>query len=284
MQDEPGRETYRDIARAEIAFFDWLGRQLVALWRVAGELTLQTRARVEGWLTKKAADWRLLMRWLELASKAKGEGQHIEMAMTQNLLAPTLLNPFKLISAALAVLVVALAGLLGWQWVRADLAEAKVEALTEKNRTAVERSWQWKAQADARAKALQDASDAIALNGRVRAAENDRSLALARDTARRSAALAKRQRERMADALATQSRDTDSPVDLDSRLRELAAPSAAAGGDPVAAAPGGDPAAGVPARAGADAEPQPAAAAAGPAGSGEDPPRGGILGSARPPG
>lgn len=281
---DPGQKTYTDIARAELAAFEWIGRRIAALAELAVDLAVAARARLQAWAAKTAADWRLFVRWLELATKAKGQGQHIEMAMTQSLLGASILNPFKFVSAVLGLLVVLLGGLLGWQFTRAEILDARVDALTEQNRTAVRSSWAWKERADANAKLARNAADAIEQNGRVRAAENDRSTELARATARRSAALAKRQRERIADAIATQSRDADGPVDLDRRLRDLAAPAGAAGDPAGAAAPGGDPAGGVPARADADAGAEPAAPASPAGGGGPHQPADGLLAGARPAG
>jgi hypothetical protein len=242
------------------------------------------RAATQRWWIKFVADWRTFRRWLALAAQAKGDQQHMEMAMHQSLLGASILNPFKLISALLGAIVLALSGALFWQTTRVDVLEARSRELAEKNRTAVRSSWAWKGRAEANARALEMSAQATIQDGRTRITEGRRSTTLTQTQARRSAALAQRQRERTNDAFLVQTRSDDAPVDLDRRLRDLAAPAGSSGGDPGAAEASGDPAAGVPDRAAPAASADAATPAAGAPGIGEDPPRGGILGSARPPG
>ena len=267
--EDPGKQAYTDIARAEIAAFEWLGRRVAVLWRMAVDLAWELRARVEAQIVKARSDWTVFQEWLALAVRAKGDQEHMAMAMHQQLLAGTVFNPFRLLSIVLAGVVLILTGLLGWQWTRAELLEAKNKSLSADNRTAVDRSWQWKAQADAARKAAAVAAKDTIQDGRARAVENERSTSVAKTVARRSEALARRQRERINDALLSQSSGGDAPVDLEQRLRDLAAPAGAAGDPAGAAAPGGDPAAGVPGRSDAAAGASAAAAAAGALGGAE---------------
>lgn len=250
---------YTDIARAEIAAFEavgrWFGRMgaRFAAWRA------DRRRRHQAWRLRLAEEWRAFRSWLALAAKAKGESQHVQMAMHQAFLQRSVFNPFKFVSALLGVLLVAASGFGLWQFVRAESLAADNKSLKSENRTAVASSHSWKARAEQVQQQAERQAAQVAIDAAQRAEESRRSVTLAQETQTRRAGLARRQRERADDALRVQYGGPGQggagggPVDFERRLRELETGRAAAAvGADDPAAPGGDPAAGVPAGSGGD--------------------------------
>jgi hypothetical protein len=205
------------------------------------------------------------------------------MAMHANRLVGTIFNPFRLIAMLLGGVVIILSALLAWQWPRAAILEKKLKASEERHRVAVDRSWQWKTRADAASAALVQTEKKLAEDGATRAKEAERSVQLAKSAERRAASLDRRRKERINDALRIAAGNDDLPLDLDSRLRDLASSGASANRLDDASASSGNSASGMSVGPG-DASPiQPDAPPATSSGDGQDGSGSGLLAGSRTP-